>query len=269
MSRSKSSIILAVVATVMLATGCTRVSHSGNLTASGKVFKIGGQGYNILYVNGLLSTNIVRENAEMVVETSDNDALGNPADVKGIRSIRFKQGPIISGYLVDLAKKAPDTATAYVQKMGDLSKVGWDSKATEPAKESSTISKPIEIVEKLKEIVSGEYKSPLKGDGEYTDLYKDKTISYQASLCTELLAKCDSTTEMGGGSEETIRDTLIHYAGRLAQLKAKGKDTTERMQLWKVTITNGKVSYLRYRLVDLQDGTATEEVCPSCYGIED
>ena len=60
-SRSRSSIILAVVvATVMLATGCTRVSHSGNLTASGKVFKIGGQGYNILYVNGLLSTNIVR-----------------------------------------------------------------------------------------------------------------------------------------------------------------------------------------------------------------
>lgn len=268
MSRSKSSIILAIVATVMLAS-CTRVSHSGNLTASGKVFKIGGQGYNLLYVNGLMSMNVVRENAEMVVETNDTDALGNPADVKGVRSIRFKQGPIISGYLVDLAKKSPKTATAYVEKMGDLSKVGWDSKASEPQKESSAISKPIEIAEKIKEMVSGDYKSPLKGDGTYTDLYKDKSIAYQASLCTELLAKCDSTTEMGGGSEETIRDTLIHYAGRLAQLKAKGKDTTDRMQIYKVTITNGKVSYLRYRLVDLQTGEATEETCPSCYGIED
>ena len=189
--------------------------------------------------------------------------------MKGIRSIRIKQGPIVSGYLVDLAKEAPDTAKAYVGQMADLNKVGWDSKATEPAKESSTISKPIEIVEKIKEMVSNDYKSPLKGDGEYADLYKDKTLSYQASLTTELRSKCDATTEMGGGSEETIRDTLIHYAGRLAQLKAKGKTTTERMQIYKVTITNGKVSYLRYRLVDLQTGEATEETCPSCYGIED
>lgn len=264
----KTMLIVAMAMAVVAMTGCTRISHGVNLTASGKVFKLGGEGYNLLYVNGLMSMNVVRENTESIVETNDNDALGNPSDVKSIRTIRFRTGPIVSGYLVDLAKTAPDAATEYVKGMADLNHAVWDSKQVEPAKESSTIAKPVEIVAKLKEIVSDKYQSPLKGDGTYTDLHADKSISYQASLTTELLSKCDASTLIGGGSEETIRDTLIHYAGRLAQLQAKGKTTSERMQISKATITGGKVSYLRYRLVN-EDGSSQDEVCPSCYGVED
>lgn len=259
-------LILTVMCVITLfAAGCTKVSHSGTLTATGKVFKVGGEAYNLLYVNGMVHMDVVRENTESIVETNDSDGLGDPADIKTVRTIRYKAGPIVSGYLVDLAKASPEAAQKYVEKMPEMNQSTIEPVKTEPAKESSSIVKP--ILQKIKDAIGGDDQAKIiVGDGKYTTLAKDRTIKYQSSLCTELLAYADDEVVMPD-SGEGLKSTLIHFAGRLGQLVAKGKTDT-RMRISKATIENGRLTYLSY-LLDRGDGTEEEVDCPSCYEIED
>lgn len=257
-------IVLTIACVITLfAAGCTKISHSGTLTATGKVFKVGGEAYNLLYVNGMVHMDIVRENVESIVETNDSDGLGDPADIKTVRTIRFKNGPIISGYAVDLAKVSPEAAVEYVKAMPELNKSTIEPVKQEPAKESSSIVQP--ILAKIKEAIGGNGSKIIVGDGEYTTLAKDRSIKYQSSLCTELLAYADDEATMESG--EGIKSTLIHFAGRLGQLVAKGKTDT-KMRISKATIKGGRLVYLIY-LLEREDGTEEEVDCPSCYGVED
>lgn len=255
-------------ACALLMTGC---GHSGNLVGVGKVFKIGNGEYGLTYVNGLFMVNGTRENTESIIETNDSDALGNPSDVKTVRAIRYRTGMQINGYLVDLAEKSPETAVEYVKVMPSLPNKPTDLSNPETAKESSTIAKPIEAIvkERLEKIAgdSSGYKSPVKGDGTYTKLYEDNSVSYQAALCADLLTYADDTTEMPT-TGETIKESLVHYAGRLAQIKAKGIDKATKITLDRCTIKGGKLTYLMYRLKN-SDGTYQDEECPSCFEIEE
>jgi len=252
--------VLACVGVLLLA-GC---SHNSSLTGVGKVIKIGGEGCSIMYVNGLFTFAGTRENAETTIETNDNDGLGNPADVKTVRTIRYKVGPQVTGYLKDLAKVSPEAAQKYVETMPDLNRTVIEPVKTEPAKESSSIVQP--ILQKIKDAMGGgDQAKVIVGDGTYTALAKDRTIKYQSALCTELLAYADDTAQMESG--ETLKSTLIHFAGRLGQLVAKGKKDT-MMRISKATIKDGRLVYLIY-LLDRGDGTEEEVDCPSCYGVED
>lgn len=254
-------LVLACVSTLFLAS----CSHQGQMAASGKIFRVGGEGCSIMYVNGLLTVAGTRENAETMVEANDNDAIGNPSDVKTIRTVRFRTGPIISGYAVDMAKVCPDAAVKYVENMPELNKTTVEPVKTEPAKESSSIVKP--ILQKIKDAIGGDDQAKvIVGDGTYTALAKDRSIKYQSSLCTELLAYADDEVVMPG-SGEGLKSTLIHFAGRLGQLVAKKKDVT-KMRISKATIEGGRLTYLIY-LLEREDGTEEEVDCPSCFEIED
>lgn len=265
-------LVLLCVVTLLIA-GC---GHSGNFTASGKVLQIGTPEFGMTYVNGLMTVTGSRENTESVVEFNDDDGItgGPTADLKSIRTIRYKTGVQLNGYAVDLAKKCPDAAIEYVKLMPELNlPANWDVKETvvkKQAGEKSTSDNYIEMLkEKLKSIAGGkDSKATINADGEYNDLWKDKTIETQAVLTSELLAKCDDTTEIQEDGE-LIKTTLIHFTGRLAQLKAKGKTESKRICLDRATIKDGKVTFLRYRLTDLQTGETQDEICPTCYEIED
>lgn len=246
---------------VLLLTGC---SHQAQFAAAGKVFRIGNESANIMYVNGLVAFNGTRENAESVFETNDNDAVGDPADVKTVRTIRFRTGPIVSGYAVDLAKVSPEAATEYVKIMPELNKANVEPVKTEPAKESSSIAQP--ILAKIKEAMGGGEAKVIVGDGTYTGLAKDRSIKYQAALCNELLGYADDDAQMPS-SGESIKSSLIHFAGRLGQLTAKKKDST-KMRISKATIQDGRLVYLIY-LLERPEGNEEEIECPSCYEVED
>jgi len=127
----KKLVSLLAVAAAFLA-GC---SHNGGVVGIGKVFKIGSNECSILYVNGLFSFHGVRENAESVIETSDSDSLGNPtAGVAGVRTIRFRTGPQVTGNLVKLAQKDPEAAKAYVNVMPELNTNAWEAKNADVTK---------------------------------------------------------------------------------------------------------------------------------------
>ena len=98
-------------------------------------------------------------------------------------------------------------------------------------------------------------------------MYKDNSITAQAALTAELLKYADDTTEMPS-SGETIKDCLVHYAGRLAQLKAKGKNEATKITLDRATIKDGKLVYLMLRLKN-DDGTYQDEECANCFELED
>lgn len=262
----KDIILVVICVIVLMLCGC---AHNANMVGVGKVFRIGGEGCNILYVNGIFSFNGVKGNAESVIETNDNDAIGNPADVKSVRAIRFRTLPQVSGYLVDLAKRDPETAKEYVKIMTKFNKAVWGEKTQEPAKESSTIAKPITAIvkERLAELAGDGYKSPINGDGEYAELYKDASIEAQAALTAELLKYADDTAKMDG-TGETLKDTLVGYAGRLAQLKAKGVKEAKTITLGRATVKDGQLTALMYRLRE-DDGTYRDEECPTCFPLED
>lgn len=260
-NRVTSAIILVLAVATLLFAGC---SHQAQFAATGKVFRIGNESANVLYVNGFVAFNGTRENAETSIETSESDAVGDPADIKTVRAVRFRTGPIVSGYLVDLAKADPEAAKAYVGQMADLNKTTIEPTKPEPAKESSSIALP--ILQKIKDQIGGGEAKVIVGDGSYTALDKDRSIKYQASLCKELLAYADDDTTMPG-SGEGLKSTLVHFAGRLGQLLAKGKTDT-KMRISKATIEGGRLTYLIY-VLERDDGKNEEVECPSCYEVED
>lgn len=278
----KDIILTIICVLVLFMCGCRNFmySHNGTQVASGDYVKIGLGDYGLTFGRGTLLTQAARENTLLELKMQDgNDFSGAPTTkMDSVKSIRIHIGPQVTGYLVDLAQVDMDAATAYVGQMGKLNKASWsaDQQTTAMTKQSSgeksTSDNYIDYLkEKLKGIVGGkETKGTITGDGEYTELWKDATITTQAALTSELLSRCDNETLIQEDGE-TIRETLVYYAGRLASLKAKGKTESKRVILNKATIKDGKVTFLRYRLCNAQTGEVEreDETCPNCYGLED
>ena len=274
----KDIILTIVCALTLMLCGCQSFmfSHNVNQFANGDFVRVGFGEYGLIFGDGTVITQVVRENTEMVVEMQNgNDFSGAPTSkMDSVKSVRFRTGPQVTGYLVDLAGVAPDAASAYVGGMSDLNKNSWDTKQTmaqtkQSSGEKSTSDNYIDYLKaKLGSLVGKEeVKATITGDGEYKELYKDNSITAQAALTAELLKFADDTTEMPS-SGETIKDCLVHYAGRLAQLKAKGKSEATKITLDRATIKDGKLVYLMLRLKN-DDGTYQDEECANCFELED
>ena len=256
---------IAILATVSLITSCTRISHNANLVGIGKVFKIGAGDYGITYVNGLIAIEGVRENSEMVVETNDGDSFANPASaVKALRTIRFRTGPQITGYLVDLAEADSDAAKAYVDAMPSINKASWDSKQTKPAEVTALKSEAIStITDKAKSVLEPFICS---GDCELTDIWKISSITYQSAVATKLLTYADDTTKFEGETQ-TLKHSLESFLTRMEQLTAKGKMTTQ-MRVKSAKIEGGKLTAINYVMIE-DDGNTFETHCPECVLLEE
>ena len=262
-------LILEILAIVSLAS-CAKISHNGNLVGVGKVFKIGAGDYGITYVNGLVAIEGVRENSEMVVETNDGDSFANPASaVKGLRTIRFRTGPQITGYLVDLAGKNADAATAYVGQIPALNQAQWDSKQTRPSEapnlSESRFGTRIPLSGAAAEDAAVELFT-CSGDCELTDLWKNDSIAYQSAVATKLLTYADDTTTFDGETT-TLKHSLEAFLARMEQLTANGKTTTQ-MRVKCATVKGGVLTYIRYIMIE-PDGNQFETNCPECVLLEE
>lgn len=270
----KDIILTIACVCVLFLAGC---GHSGNFTASGKVLQLGTPEFGMTYVNGLMTVIGSRGNTESVVEFNDDDGItgGPTADLKSVRTIRYKTGIQLDGYAVDLAKKCPNAVIEYVKIMPKLNTPSnWESKETLPKKsagEKSTSDSYIDYLKAKLASISGGASMPtlseIKGDGEYNNLYTDRSLTAQAALTAELLKYADDEGKMEG-TGETYKDTLVAYSGRLAQLKAKGKNEATKITLGKAIIKGGKLVYLMYRLKE-DDGSFRDEECPSCFELEE
>ena len=263
---------------VLFLCGCRNFmfSHNANQFLNGDFVKVGFGDYGLTFGRGTVITLVVRENTALKVDMQDgNDFTGAPTTkMDSVKSLSFRTGPQVTGYLVDLAEKSPDTAAAYIGEMSDINKTQWDTKQESKSKssgEKSTSDNYIDYLKAKLASISGGAAMPtiseIKGDGEYNDLYADRSITAQAALTSELLKFADDTAAMPG-TGETLKDTLVHYAGRLAQLKAKGKSEATKITLGRATISGGKLTALMYRLKE-DDGTYRDEECPNCFELED
>lgn len=271
-------IILTIICVLTLfMCGCSNFmfSHNANQFLNGDFVKVGFGDYGLTFGRGTALTLVVRENTELKVDMKDgNDFSGAPTTkLDSVKSLSFRTGPQVTGYLVDLAGVAPDAASAYVNEMPKINKSYLSTMPSEPlprksAGEKSTSDNYIEYLKaKLGSLVGKEdVKATITGDGEYKELYKDNSITAQAALTAELLKFADDTTKMPS-SGETIKDCLVHYAGRLAQLKAKGRSEATKITLNRATIKDGKLTYLMLRLKN-DDGTFQDEECANCFELE-
>ena len=265
-------LFLEILAIISLAS-CTSISHNGNLVGVGKVFKIGAGDYGITYVNGLVAIEGVRENTEMVVETNDGDSFANPASaVKALRTIRFRTGPQITGYLVDLAEADSDAANAYVGQIPALNTAQWDSKQETPAEapvlrggESSVLRGGESSVLRGGGNAAVELFT-CSGDCELTDLWKISTIAYQSAVASKLLTYADDTTKFDG-EEQTFKHSLESFLARMEQLTAKGKSTTQ-MRIKYAKVEGGRLTAINYVMIE-PDGNQFETHCPECVLLEE
>lgn len=273
----KDIILTTICVLTLFMCGCKSFmfSHNANQFLNGDFVKVGFGDYGLTFGRGTALTLVVRENTELKVDMKDgNDFSGAPTTkLDSVKSLSFRTGPQVTGYLVDLAGVAPDAAITYVSGMPKINKSYYDTKQVVEKKssEKSTSDNYIDYLKAKLASISGGASMPtlseIKVDGEYNNLYADRSITAQAALTAELLKYADDTTEMPS-SGETIKDTLIHYAGRLAQLKAKGKSEATKITLDRATIKDGKLTSLMYRLKE-DDGTYRDEECPNCFELED
>lgn len=262
----KKWLLFTLVVGCAMCASCTKISHSLNSVASGKVFRFGTPECSLLYVNGTLVTSIVRENSEIVVETNDGDSVSNPSGVfKGLKSIRFRTAGQATGYLKDLAKKDPAAAKAYIKAMPELCKPAWDTKYENPIEAPLIQSAPLQTVtEKIKSAVEP-FTCP-NGNCELTNLWKDNRIVYQTAVVNKLLTYADETS--GWAGEVTpFKQTLNMFLTRMAQLTAKGKTTT-CMRVKYARIKDGKLVDLNYIMIE-DDGREFDTHCPECVLLED
>ncbi len=276
----KSIILTIICVLTLLTSGCRNFmfSHNANEFVNGEYVRGGVGDDGLTWVNGTFILQAVRGNTVLEGDMQNgNDFTGAPTTkMDSVKSLSFCTGPQVTGYLVDLAGVAPDAASAYVSGMPQINKSYLSTMPSEPlpkksAGEKSTSDNYIDYLKAKLASISGGAAMPtlseIKGDGEYNNLYADRSITAQASLTAELLKYADDTAAMPG-TGETLKDTLVHYAGRLAQLKAKGKSEATKITLGRATISGGKLTALMYRLKE-DDGTYRDEECPSCFELED
>lgn len=110
------TVMLIGVLLVILSAGC---SHNPAQFVVGNHTRIGFGDYGTLSVaEGLLINDIPRENTSFEVELDSEAGVSyDPATgtVKGVKRVTRHVGPQITGYLVDLAKVAPDAALEYLR----------------------------------------------------------------------------------------------------------------------------------------------------------
>lgn len=275
----KDIILTTICVLTLFMCGCKSFmfSHNANQFLNGDFVKVGFGDYGLTFGRGTALTLVVRENTELKVDMKDgNDFSGAPTTkLDSVKSLSFRTGPQVTGYLVDLAGVAPDAASDYVKEMPKINKSYLSTMPSEPlpkksAGEKSTSDNYIDYLKAKLASISGGAAMPtlseIKGDGEYNNLYADRSITAQAALTTELLKYADDETMMPT-SGETIKDCLVHYAGRLAQLKAKGRSEATKITLNRATIKDGKLTYLMLRLKN-DDGTFQDEECANCFELE-
>lgn len=275
----KDIILITICVLTLFMCGCKSFmfSHNANQFLNGDFVKVGFGDYGLTFGRGTALTLVVRENTELKVDMKDgNDFSGAPTTkLDSVKSLSFRTGPQVTGYLVDLAGVAPDAASDYVKEMPKINKSYLSTMPSEPlpkksAGEKSTSDNYIDYLKAKLASISGGAAMPtlseIKGDGEYNNLYADRSITAQAALTTELLKYADDETMMPT-SGETIKDCLVHYAGRLAQLKAKGRSEATKITLNRATIKDGKLTYLMLRLKN-DDGTFQDEECANCFELE-
>ena len=258
-------VMLSIVLLVML-TSCTKVSHNANLVGVGKVFRIGAGDYGILYVNGMLTAQAIRENSEMVVETNDGDSMASPsALVKGIRSVRFRTGPQVTGYLVDLAKKDAEAAKLYVEKMPEVNKAQWDTKQDTPIDVPVLTPTKMSAKEQADEVQEIINPFECNGDCELKDLDKNRKIVYQQAVATKLLKYTD-TLKTFPDTEETFFNQLNAFLARIAGLSVQGRTTTRMRVKW-ATIKDNQIQDMRFVFDDGDE--ESETTCPTCWAPDD
>ena len=274
----KDMVLTIICVLVLFLCGCSNFmfSHNADQFLNGDFVNVGFGDYGVTFGRGTAITRLVRENTVLDIKMQDaNDFSGAPTTrMDSVKSISFRTGPQVTGYLVELAGVAPNAASAYVNEMPKINKSYLSTMQAETlpkksAGEKSTSDNYIDYLKaKLGSLVGKEeVKATITGDGEYKELYKDNSITAQAAITAELLKYADDTTEMPS-SGETIKDCLVHYAGRLAQLKAKGKSEATKITLDRATIKDGKLVYLMLRLKN-DDGTYQDEECANCFELEE
>lgn len=75
---------------------------------------------NISLTDGLNVIDVSRENSEWEIEINDDTGVTidkKTGNIKGIKKIRRKVGPQVSGYLVELVKESPEFAKWFVEYM--------------------------------------------------------------------------------------------------------------------------------------------------------
>lgn len=80
---------------------------------------------NISHTDGLNVIDVSRENSEWEIEIDDESGVTvdkKTGNIKGIKKIRRKVGPQVTGYLVDLAKQNPELAKQYLSGFKDSDK---------------------------------------------------------------------------------------------------------------------------------------------------
>ncbi len=80
---------------------------------------------NISHTDGLNVIDVSRENSEWEIEIDDETGVTvdkKTGNIKGIKKIRRKVGPQVTGYLVDLAKQNPELAKQYLLGTKDSDK---------------------------------------------------------------------------------------------------------------------------------------------------
>lgn len=73
---------------------------------------------NISHTDGLNVIDVCRENSEWEIEINDDTGVTvdkKTGNIKGIKKIRRKVGPQVSGYLVELAKESPEFAKWFLE----------------------------------------------------------------------------------------------------------------------------------------------------------
>lgn len=122
-------VILSLVVMVVL-TGC---GHNTAMLMIGKKGTIGidpqSMSMNAQYMDGFALGDVSRENSEWEIEIDDAAGISydsKEGSLKGVKKLKRKLGPQITGYLVDLAEKSPEAAKAYME----ATKAYWESKTT-------------------------------------------------------------------------------------------------------------------------------------------
>lgn len=127
MDKVRTAIIVgATSALVVLAAGC---SHNVGGFTIGTRTQAGidpqNMTANISHTDGLNVIDVSRENSEWEIEIDDESGVAvdkKTGNIKGIKKIRRKVGPQVTGYLVDLAKQNPELAKQYLLGIKDSDK---------------------------------------------------------------------------------------------------------------------------------------------------
>lgn len=252
MKTSMVKFTILLVGSMVLCASCTRMSHNLTTIAAGKVTRLGVADYGLLYVNGLVVMEAVRENTETVVETNDGDKFGNPDSVlKGIRSIRFRTAGQCTGYLKDLAKKSPEAALRYVENMPKMNKAAWDSKQDKAIDIESASKAAEEIVNPF----------DCNGNCDLQDLWKNNTIAYQNAVAVKLLNYTDDKATFPD-SKTTFYHSLQSFITRLAKLTVRGRTVTQ-MRVKYAKIKDNQITDLMFVMIE-PDGNTFDTTCPEC-----